>query len=291
VIYYTAQIEQFTIVLPFLLLWFYLMTRWEQSSEGETIPWALGILSGVLVLNKSVYLLVPPVGVLLAVWVRRHRPGWRVFARQGVLVLLLATLVVTPWSYRNYKVSEGRLIPVQLLLWSNFWADVFWDELDEREGSNRPPLQLSHYVNQRQRGLLRDMERLPRDNLTPVRLECLEEDLYRNSAWKWIRENPEGMVKKTAKNLWQFWFGAENSRKTRLFFTLQLFYLSLFLWGILGLVKSRQLGRVKFASLIILLLWLPYSLVYAMGRFSLDLVPVLAMVTGVGIDHWMQRRS
>jgi hypothetical protein len=37
-------------------------------------------------------------------------------------------------------------------------------------------------------------------------------------------------------------------------------------------------------------LWAEYSLVLGWGRFSLDTVPVLALVFGIGIDEWMKQK-
>jgi hypothetical protein len=37
-------------------------------------------------------------------------------------------------------------------------------------------------------------------------------------------------------------------------------------------------------------LWAEYSLVLGWGRFSLDTVPILALVFGTGIDEWMKQK-
>jgi hypothetical protein len=38
-------------------------------------------------------------------------------------------------------------------------------------------------------------------------------------------------------------------------------------------------------------LWSEHCLVFAWGRFSLDLVPVLGLLFGLGIDAWMKQSA
>jgi hypothetical protein len=53
IIYYSANIEQFTSAPPLVFLWFYLFSSWDLGSQKKWIPWALGLVSGVLMLNKN----------------------------------------------------------------------------------------------------------------------------------------------------------------------------------------------------------------------------------------------
>ena len=57
VVYYTANIEQFTVDLPLCFLWFYLISTWDlRSSSRKPHYVALGVVSGALILSKVVYL-------------------------------------------------------------------------------------------------------------------------------------------------------------------------------------------------------------------------------------------
>ena len=49
------------------------------------------------------------------------------------------------------------------------------------------------------------------------------------------------------------------------------------------LFRRRQLHRVKFGLIIVLVLWAEHFLVFAWGRFSLDFVPILGLIFGLGV--------
>src|SRR5437660_2273978 len=116
-IYYGANIEQFTSALPLVFLWFYLFSSWDLGSPKKWIPWALGLVSGGLMLNKTVYLPVTLVSLVAIVWWKRKEPQFKTILRQASIALLTAALVVAPWTYRNYVVTEGALVPVQAMFW------------------------------------------------------------------------------------------------------------------------------------------------------------------------------
>jgi 4-amino-4-deoxy-L-arabinose transferase-like glycosyltransferase len=146
VAYYTAQIEQFTIVLPLLLAWVWLFTRWSSDIRSRWLPPALGIVSGLLVLTKTVYLLFPVVGAAAFLWSGRRRFRTRAALPGVVALLAISALVVLPWAWRNYRISGGRFIPVQALLWENLWANVYWDDLDRARGTHRPDGDMIGYL-------------------------------------------------------------------------------------------------------------------------------------------------
>ena len=75
IIYYGANIEQFTSALPLVFLWFYLFSSWDLGSPKKWIPWALGLVSGVLMLNKTVYLPVTLASLAGIVWLKRKAPS------------------------------------------------------------------------------------------------------------------------------------------------------------------------------------------------------------------------
>ena len=84
------------------------------------------------------------------------------------------------------------------------------------------------------------------------------------------------------ENLWNFWVRAENWQKTLLLMLMQVPFLGAAMASLVILVHRRQLHRVKFGLIIILVLWGEYFLVFAWGRYSLDLVPILGLIFGLG---------
>lgn len=293
VIFYCCQIEQFIFTVPFFFTWVCGVTLLIQKglpSWGRVI--ALGLLSGWLILNKSVYLTFPLFVLPLLFFLRGKSSGYEV-VKAGMAILLCTAIVVTPWAVRNYQVSGGRLIPSQLLMWYNFMADVYWDELDATEGSWRPGGKLHRYIDDR---LLADpvIQKIKSDpQLSAAEKNMLFEDRCKALSFQWMEAHPWGVVRKTLKNSYQFWVGAENGQKTWLFAAMQLPYLLLLGYAIWRVMVSGQFQAASVLLLSIGVLWAQYSAIYAMGRFSLDLVPMMGVLLGMAwkAEEGFPRRS
>jgi hypothetical protein len=72
--------------------------------------------------------------------------------------------------------------------------------------------------------------------------------------------------------------------------SMQVVFLGAALLGLGLTIKYHQVLKIRFGLLLVLTLWAEYSLVLGWGRFSLDTIPVLALVFGTGIDEWMKRK-
>ncbi len=288
--YYAVRIEQFVIALPLVFLWLYFYCRLDREPEKKALAWALGLVCGLLILNKSVYLPAPVLAAGMLLFSGRGRTALTTRLSNAGIVLLVSVVLVAPWTYRNYQVTGGRLIPVQSLFAYQFFLDVHWDELDAAEGTERPPMRHWQEVYKRQVAFLAENQS-EAGRLTGVEQELREEDICREQLLPWIKNNPAVLLSKTLKNGWQFWFGAENANKTRLFLLMQSVYLVLTVIAIFMLLKHRKLAALGSGLLLILALWAEHALVYAMGRHSLDLVPILAMLTGLGLDTWLTQRA
>jgi 4-amino-4-deoxy-L-arabinose transferase-like glycosyltransferase len=291
-VYYSAQIEQFTSVLPLVFVWFYLISAWDLRASSKPHYVACGVVSGILILSKTVYLPIVVGSGILLIWRRMNQSGSKTLLRQVALMLLVTALVVAPWTYRNYVVTEGKFIPVQSLFWSVVWQKFVITELDAREGWDRPPGRTLEVLLAAQKDLARkgsgdqDVEKLRE----PQR-ELYYESAYRRQALEWIREDPAAYGRNVLSNMWHFWVRAENLNKTLLMALIQAPFLGAALIGLWFTVKYRLIHQVRFGLVLILILWAEHSLVFAWGRFSLDTVPVLAFVFGVGIDAWLRHRT
>jgi hypothetical protein len=72
--------------------------------------------------------------------------------------------------------------------------------------------------------------------------------------------------------------------------SMQVVFLGAALLGFGLTIKYRRFLTIRFGLLLVLTLWAEYSLVLGWGRFSLDTVPVLALIFGIGIDEWMKQK-
>jgi 4-amino-4-deoxy-L-arabinose transferase-like glycosyltransferase len=290
IIYYTAHIEQFTSGLPLVFLWFYLFSSWDLGSPKKWIPWALGLVSGVLMLNKIVYLPVTLASLVGIIWLKRKAPQFKTILRQASIVLCTAVIVVAPWTYRNYVVTEGAFVPVQAFFWQNVWQAYVLSDLDATEGANRPDDRNLQYMLSRRAELFDRVEGASGVKLTGPKRDLYDERVFRDQVLEWFRSKPTQFLKNVGGSIWGFWVRAENLRKTLLMLSMQVVLLGAALLGLGLTIRYRQLFKIRFGLLLVVTLWAEYSLVLGWGRYSLDTVPVLAVVFGTGIDAWMKRK-
>ena len=289
-IYYTANIEQFTVVLPFVFLWLYLVTAWDQHGPAAWRSIALGGVSGILVLSKPVYLpvvIAAAAGLLYLADTQLRRATLR-----HVAIMLVATaLLVAPWTHRNYVVSEGRFIPVQSFFWEAIWQKFVLLELDEREGLQRPNGRTHEYLLDRQRDLLQGpaAETVPR--LTGPRRELHEEETFKGEVLAWIEADPTAYLANVWSNAWYFWIGAENLQKTLLMASMQLPLLGAALIGLGLAIRYGRVRSIRFGLALIAILWSEHALIFGWGRYSLDLAPALTLVFGTGVAAWLSQRG
>ena len=288
IVFYTAKISQVTSILPFVALYMYLFSSWEKAYSCRWRPWVLGLVSGLMILNKTVYLPIPIVCSALLVWSKRRELRRIPQLLPVALYLLVTAAVVAPWTVRNYVVTGGRLVPVQSYFWELNVQDVLYYDLTKQEGYNRPEGVTLDYFLEHERQMLIANGVSPDypKSMSRAKWEYAREQAFRAVSLKWLRQNPGKILRVKVENVWNFWVRAENWQKTRLLILLQVPFLGTVMASLAILLYKRQLHRVKYGLIIILLLWAEHCLVFAWGRFSLDLVPILGVIFGLGISAW-----
>jgi 4-amino-4-deoxy-L-arabinose transferase-like glycosyltransferase len=287
IIYYSARIEQFTTVLPFAFLWFYLISAWDLRASRQPHYVGLGLVSGILILSKPVYLPVVLGSAAMLLWLRRKDIDARFTATALTITLLVASLMIAPWAYRNYLVTDGRFIPVQSYFWQAVWQKFVLVELDTREGLRRPPGRMLEEILERRQHLLGSQD----TTLTGARKELYAETIFKDEVLARIRTDPASYVRNVLSNIWYFWVGAENLQKMAGMAAMQIPLVGAALVGLYYVIRYRQAYRLRFGFALILILWAEYSLVFGWGRYSLDTVPVLAFAFGIGFDAWLTGRQ
>lgn len=291
-IHYTAKISQFTSITPLVCLWFYLFSLWNSDANRRWLPFALGVVSGFLVLNKTVYLPAPFVGVVALLWCYRLSPYLgKKFIPEAAVYLLVTAAVIAPWTFRNYVVTEGKIVPVQSLFWGIVWQDIMFSEIDAIKGRSRPDGEALEYLTTKFWEMIEKGDKRLHAQLRGPKKELYEEQLYSAAAKDWIKNNPGRYAINIANNIWQFWARAENLKKTLQFASLQIIFLGATFIGFWSLLISQQLHQVKYGLLLILMVWLEHLPVIGWGRHSLDLVPILAAVFGLGLSTWLRQSS
>ena len=122
--------------------------------------------------------------------------------------------------------------------------------------------------------------------MSRAKWDYAREQAFRAVYLKWLRQDPRKILHVKVENLWNFWIRAENWQKTRLLILMQVPFLGAVMASLVILLRRRQLHRVKYGLVIVLVLWAEHIPVFAWGRFSLDLVPILSLIFGLGAAAW-----
>jgi 4-amino-4-deoxy-L-arabinose transferase-like glycosyltransferase len=288
VIYYTAKIEQVTSIMPFLVLYVYLFSSWQETYSSRRRPWVLGLVSGLMILNKTVYLPIPLVCSAFLLWSMWNEAKRIPKLGPVVLYLLVTAAVVAPWTLRNYIVTGGRLVPVQNMFWELFVQDVLYDDLNKQVGLDRPDgATLQYFIDQERPMLIANgvSPDFP-EGTSRAKWEMEREGAFRNVCLEWIKQDPGKILRVKVQNLWNFWIRAEDWRKTRLLILMQVPFLGAVIVSLAILLYRRQLHQITYGLIIIFVLWAEHCLVFAWGRFSLDLVSILGLIFGLGVAAW-----
>ena len=285
IVYYTAKISQVTSILPLVAIYIYLISSWERAYSCRWKPWLLGLVSGLMILNKTVYLPIPILCSTLLVWSKRLELKRWPELRPVAIYLVVTAAVVAPWTLRNYVLTGGKLVPVQSMFWELNVQDVLYYDLTKEGGLDRPEgVTLSYFIEQEHqmlvaKGVSPDYPKY----MSRAEWEYACERAYRAVYLTWLREDPGKILRVKVENLWNFWIRAENWQKTLLLILMQVPFLGAAMAGLVILIYKRQLHLVKFGVIIVLVLWAEHFVVFAWGRFSLDLVPILGLIFGLGV--------
>src|SRR5215472_513667 len=246
IIYYTAKISQVTSILPFVVLYLYLFSSWECAYSCRWRPWVLGLLSGLMILNKTVYLPIPIVCSALLVWSKRAELKRISQLRPVVVYLVVTAAVVAPWTLRNYVVTGGKLVPVQSLFWELNVQDVLYYDLTKGVGLDRPEGITLDYFIQHERQILVANGASPdyTEHVSSAKWEYTCEQVYRKVYLEWLKQDPGKILGVKVRNIWNFWVRAENRQKTLLLTLMQAPFLGAVIASLATLLYKQQLHRV-----------------------------------------------
>ncbi len=231
--------------------------------ERVTLRAALGagIALGVASLTKSVVMLFP---VLLALLLLR-RYGARGL-NYGLIVVAVCTLVILPWTVRNYRIAGG-FIPVHTSLGFNLiQGDVIGEHWPDRWCCN---LDFWRFGQARVDSLLQ-----PRGIPS---FRGLEGDrLLTQTALRRYAEEPWFLPRRFVANFFLFWSLSESPLKSAFYGTLQWLLL---LAAVFSYVRQ---GRTMTSLTPIVALTLYYIVLHASivgwARYSMPIVPLLILL-------------
>ncbi len=95
-----------------LVLFVYFLVAWFQDSRNQAYLGALaGAFFGATLLIRSQAQMLLPI-ILLWIWISK-RDGWKAALQKSAVFLLGVFLAVSPWVWRNYRVSGKAIIEYQ----------------------------------------------------------------------------------------------------------------------------------------------------------------------------------
>lgn len=261
-----------------------IVVLWYRSLDtGRLGPWiAFGVVGCLAALTEPVLL---PAMALAGVIILLHpklAPPLRL--RNAAILLVIAIVVMGPWSYRNWRV-HGVIVPVK----STFWVNVWKGNNPYASGTDRPTLtaaQLERFRalgqdNLRQYDLLTDAQRQELDG----RATAEREAIWKRYATSFIRENPGRYIElcglRLAKTLWAEWDNPKSHDRFYVYFGSRAILL---LGSGVGLIVAiRRRWRIGWPAVIVGTSLATYTLTITAARFAFPLEPFQIALTSLAL--------
>lgn len=273
-IWYTARIWAETL-LTFLLsvLMLYLIIFLKSPSRLKAF--ILGLILGIINLCKSVLLLFPIFLLLLLLSLFWHK-------KKDVLLticLIISSmfLVISPWTYRNYKVS-GNFIPVQI-----FGVNLIGGDLNIEKGIGFRELRRQNESEKVYNEIIRLEE-----SKVGKRLNIAEQEraVLRYLFHKYL-SSPLSLLKMVAIQSVQFWYLGGDKLRSLLFAIMQS---SLLIPGLFGVVYALR-RRLFIMPLLLIIIYfvLIHAISIGAARYSIPIMPYVGMFAAYAISLKFQR--
>jgi 4-amino-4-deoxy-L-arabinose transferase-like glycosyltransferase len=278
-----AGVEMFFI---FLLMIFMLTLQKAMNAGRGRHYFFAGLALGAVLLTRGTLILFPILLLLyLFVIARTWQERWHRVAKVGALVIA-AALVISPWVIRNYKLVhefvptatvQGAATQAGQYIGKHLSFEKGFMELDSEAGVERNAL-ASKLGYTFQGGYYQYFFR--------SRDEFDFNSLLLRTAMDEYRQDPVLFVRCASMNLFNFWFAGKSWQVTWLNMVLQLPFVIIALAGAYLLWKRSQLKQAAFILLFILYLYAVHVPVHAQARYSVPLVPFLAILASIAIVHF-----
>lgn len=246
-----------------------------QAMDRSSWRWsaAAGVALGLAALTKAV--LLPFVGLAVLFLLGRSFPRRTAVARSAALILG-AALVLTPWTYHNYRVT-GTFVPVSTGGGFNFWQGNWPGLYDHPWKWNDFPA--------------------PLDSLVAGKGEVEKDQILLHAALGYVKEDPVRAAGLLARKFGILWLGGLGINPASLgdvpmprWGTVGLpkraaVHVPLFALALYGWIRLSDSGRRRARPLTVLfLLWTAsYVAIVATSRYSLPLTYYEILFAAVGL--------
>jgi 4-amino-4-deoxy-L-arabinose transferase-like glycosyltransferase len=243
----------------------------------------LGALGMVTTLTKGVVLpfVVIFAGIELVLAVRPVQRG-RVYAVASILVAM--AVVVAPWSYRNYRVTDGRFMGLTPGTSDSFLRGYIFTRLEFATLQKPPYTFAENESNAWFRSIARD------NGVQWEADELVDEQNNKRVAKQMIAQHPLDTVRKCVVGLFTFWY-----EMTSLKNSLIPAVLAIGAWALawVGWRRARVEGISTTWLLVvpIVVMNVLVAVLIPLGRYSVPILPCLMVLASFGVDTLLIRRS
>ena len=242
--------------------------------RAPTIQRSLAFGAAVGVATLTAQIVVPLAVALVAAMVAMSRAR-RIMTARVAVSLLVAALLVLPWTARNYEVTDGHIVLVQTGGVMEFVRGIYFVE-----AYPAAPLRVTV------------VDRTANEMITEDFGDELGEDWYRGDrhvedvlgpyAAEYLTESPGAFIAGFLEQLPRFWYLSESPAKSLFILGIQFPLMMLAAVGTVVMLRRRE-WTVVLIALPVVYFNVVYSLFHAKARFSVPAVPFLIILAVVGV--------
>jgi hypothetical protein len=257
------------------------------NQEPSALNGALiGLTGGLAALTKPVVVLYP---LLFGAWwaflrlrERRRDSGRTLPWRSLAAILLAMAVVILPWTYRNYR-SSGHVVLITTGVGDAYLRGLIFSRTEFALLRKQPYVDAENESNELFRRLCAEQGTVWQRNDVET-----DQILVRESKRRFLSD-PGAFVRKFVVGLFTFWYQMTSLKNSLLTGLLALiaWILALIGWG-----RSRREGQPAWLLFLpILYLNLALAALLALGRYSVPVLPALAILAAFGLDTLLSRRA
>jgi len=244
-----------------------------------------GAVLGCTVLVRSTPMLFP---VLLLAYLLVTRKGSRL-AAVGHVALMMAAMfaVLSPWIIRNYRLV-GKFVPTASVLGISAHAGLYdnthvspdmpWFGADEESARERKRIALALGLP------FKDVTNAYYQDFYASGDELKFSSYLLRQVLQEYEKSPMLFVRCFGSNLFNLWFRGKTDKSTLANIIVQTPYLILAIAGAIFSVRNRRLASIAPILLLLAYTVALYAAILAQARYSVPLVPLLALLACVGLS-------
>jgi 4-amino-4-deoxy-L-arabinose transferase-like glycosyltransferase len=267
-----------------LLTFACMLTVWSAVRFHDRPTLANGVLLGAVgmatVLTKGVilpYLVL--FGFISFVMALRRASAKAVIAVMAMFVTM--ALLLAPWTYRNYQVTDGRFVLLTPGASDSFLRGYIFTRWEFATLQKPPYTDAENASNAWFRKIAQDAGTVWEAD------EVVDEANNARVAKQMIVTHPLGTFRKVFVGLFTFWYEMTTLKNSLVPASLALIGWAL---AIVGLGRAHREGRPSW------LIWLPIvvmnvfvALLIPLGRYSVPIIPCLMILAAFGVDTLLSR--